>query len=228
MTVAGIVDSRCKKIEYVLVLHGLTCDTLAHAVEIPIGIAHRSFSKTSSIFTDRISMSKSLSEFKRFIGKSIPTFTEHEKKLVRLILDNFPKVELAGTAAGKRGKLIAQLIETAGDTASSELNIAAEAAKNEQGKIVRVSSIKVQNFRGFSTEHTLEFKNPYTFVYGPNGTGKSSLCEALEYGLLGYINALRFRFIDANNSDFCRFQIQFNPLRMNSDFFTKMPRFEVC
>ncbi len=141
-------------------------------------------------------MSKSLSEFKRFIGKSIPTFTEYEKKLVRLILDNFHKVEGAGTAAGRRGKLIARLIETAGDTASSELNIAAEAAKDEQGKIVRLSSIRVQNFRGFSSEHTLEFKNPYTFVYGPNGTGKSSLCEALEYGLLGSINEAEAKRID--------------------------------
>lgn len=141
-------------------------------------------------------MSKSLSEFKRFVGKSLPTFSEYEKKLVRLILDNFPKVEAAGTAAGRRGKLIAQLIEAAGDTASSELNIAADAAKDEQGKIVRLSSIKVQNFRGFSTEHTLEFKNPYTFVYGPNGTGKSSLCEALEYGLLGSINEAEAKRID--------------------------------
>lgn len=141
-------------------------------------------------------MSKSLSEFKRFVGKSLPTFSEYEKKLVRLILDNFPKVEAAGTAAGRRGKLISQLIEAAGDTASSELNIAADAAKDEQGKVVRLSSIKVQNFRGFSTEHTLEFKNPYTFVYGPNGTGKSSLCEALEYGLLGSINEAEAKRID--------------------------------
>ena len=81
-------------------------------------------------------MSKSLSEFKRFVGKSLPTFSEYEKKLVRLILDNFTKVEAAGTAAGRRGKLISQLIEAAGDTASSELNIAADAAKDEQGKVV--------------------------------------------------------------------------------------------
>ena len=114
----------------------------------------------------------------------------------KVSLDNFPKVEAAGTAAGRRGKLIAQLIEAAGDTAYSELNIAADAAKDEQGKIVRLSSIKVQNFRGFSTEHTLEFKNPYTFVYGPNGTGKSSLCEALEYGLLGSINEAEAKRID--------------------------------
>jgi hypothetical protein len=141
-------------------------------------------------------MSKSLSEFKRFIGKSLPTLSDHEKKLARLILDNFPKVEAAGTAGGRRGKLIAQLIAAAGDAAPSDLNVEADAAQEEQGRIVRLSSIKVQNFRGFSTEHTLAFKNPYTFVYGPNGTGKSSLCEALEYGLLGSINEAEAKRID--------------------------------
>ncbi|MFZ6846490.1 AAA family ATPase [Undibacterium sp. RuTC16W] len=141
-------------------------------------------------------MSKSLSEFKRFLGKSQTGFSEYEKKLCRLILDNFTKVESLGTAGGKRGKQIAKLIEEVGDSASSELNIEIETSADDQGKIVRLSSIKVQNFRGFSTEHLLEFKNPYTFVYGPNGTGKSSLCEALEYGLLGSINEADSKRID--------------------------------
>jgi recombinational DNA repair ATPase RecF len=141
-------------------------------------------------------MSKSLSEFKRFLEKSQAGFSEYEKKLSKLILDNFAKVETVGTAGGKRGKQIAKLIEDAGDTASSELNLEIEASSDNKRKIVRLSSIKVQNFRGFSNEHLFEFKNPYTFVYGPNGTGKSSLCEALEYGLLGSINEADAKRID--------------------------------
>ena len=141
-------------------------------------------------------MSKSLSEFKRFLRESQAGLSEYEKKLARLILDNFPKVETVGTAGGRRGKQIAKLIDDAGDAASSELNVEIEASANDKGKIVRLSSIKVQNFRGFSTEHLLEFRNPYTFVYGPNGTGKSSLCEALEYGLLGSINEAEAKRID--------------------------------
>jgi hypothetical protein len=154
------------------------------------------FSSENLPITDRISMSKSLLEFKRFLGKSQMGFSEYEKKLSRLILDNFPKVESVGTAGGKRGKQIAKLIEIAGDGASSELNVEIEVSADDKGKIVRLSSIKVQNFRGFSTEHLFEFKNPYTFVYGPNGTGKSSLCEALEYGLLGSINEADAKRID--------------------------------
>ena len=133
-------------------------------------------------------MSKSFSEFKRFLGKEQAGLTEYEKKLARLILDNFSAVESKGTGSGSRGKLIAKLITEAGDAASSDLKMVADAAADDSSKVTRLSGIKVQNFRGFSNEQTLEFKNPYTFVYGPNGTGKSSLCEALEYSLLGSIN----------------------------------------
>jgi recombinational DNA repair ATPase RecF len=141
-------------------------------------------------------MSKSLSEYKRFLEKSQPGLSEYERKLARLVLDNFAAVEACGTAGGKRGKLIAKLLAAAGDSASGDLNVKAEAALEDAGKIIQLSSINVQNFRGFSAEHTLEFKNPYTFVYGPNGTGKSSLCEALEYGLLGSINEADAKRID--------------------------------
>lgn len=141
-------------------------------------------------------MSKSLSEFKRFLAAGQPGFSEYERKLAKLVLDNFSAVEASGTAGGKRGKLISQMIGAAGESARSELNISGEASLEGVGKIVRLLSIKVANFRGFSEEQTLEFKTPYTFVYGPNGTGKSSLCEALEYGLLGSINEADAKRID--------------------------------
>lgn len=141
-------------------------------------------------------MSKSLLEFKRFLSKEQAGLSEYGKKLARLVLDNFSRVESTGSAAGNRGKLIAKLINEAGESASSDLNIEIDASTNNLGKIVRLSSIKVQNFRGFSSEQNFEFKNPYTFIYGPNGTGKSSLCEALEYSLLGSINEADAKRID--------------------------------
>ncbi|MDD5300666.1 MAG: AAA family ATPase [Gallionella sp.] len=141
-------------------------------------------------------MSKALSEFKKFLSKKQGSFTEYEKKLSRLVLDNFDRVAATSNAVGQRGKLIAKLISNAGDSASSDLNIAIDTVSNDSNKITRLSSIKVQNFRGFSNEQTLEFKNPYTFIYGPNGTGKSSLCEALEYSLLGSINEAEAKRID--------------------------------
>lgn len=138
--------------------------------------------------TPKIDMSKSLAEFKRFLAKFSPTLSEHEKKLANLILGSFDEVAAAGTAGGRRGKVLAKLIVGQGDSASSELGIETDESNANEKEIVRLTSLTVQHFRGFSDKYTFEFKNPYTFVYGPNGTGKSSLCEALEYALLGSIH----------------------------------------
>ncbi|MBY0239665.1 MAG: AAA family ATPase [Burkholderiaceae bacterium] len=141
-------------------------------------------------------MSKALIEYRQFLKKEQTTLSDFEKRLARLILDNFPEVEACGTAAGKRGKLIAKLVEAAGDRAPDDLSADVNVAIENLDQVTRLTSIRVENFRGFSSAQTLEFKNPYTFVYGPNGTGKSSLCEALEFGLLGSINEASAKRID--------------------------------
>lgn len=133
-------------------------------------------------------MSKALIEFKRFLVKSAPTLSEYEKKLANLILGGFNEIAEVRSAGGRRGKVLAKLIVDSGEAASPALEIAAEEANANESEIVRLTKVEVEHFRGFSDKHAFEFKNPYTFVYGPNGTGKSSLCEALEYGLLASIH----------------------------------------
>ncbi|MDR5740148.1 AAA family ATPase [Caballeronia sp. LZ016] len=133
-------------------------------------------------------MSKALFEFKRFLAKSAPTLSEHEKKLANLMLGGFDEVTAVGTAGGRRGRVLAKLIVENGAAAPPVLEIAADLANANESEIVRLTKVEVEHFRGFSEKHTFEFKNPYTFVYGPNGTGKSSLCESLEYAMLASIH----------------------------------------
>ncbi|MCH7373895.1 AAA family ATPase [Aeromonas sp. MR19] len=133
-------------------------------------------------------MSKSLVEFKRFLTKSAPKLSENEKKLANLILGRFDEVVVTGTAGGRRGRFLAKLIVDNGEAASPVLEIASDETNANESEIVRLTKVEVEHFRGFSDKHTFEFKKPYTFIYGLNGTGKSSLCEALEYGLLASIH----------------------------------------
>lgn len=144
-------------------------------------------------------MSKSLSEFTRFLQQEHQNLSEFEKKLARLILDDFKEIEGTGTAGGKRAKRICELIDVKGGVVETELNLAENASGKNDEKVTRLTKITVANFRGFSSQHTLEFNNPYTFIYGPNGTGKSSLCEALEYALLGTINEADAKRIDVRD-----------------------------
>ena len=133
-------------------------------------------------------MTKSLTEFKRFSNNSALTLSDDEKKLTNLILGAFDEIAAVGTAGGRRGKVLAKLIVEKGATASPELEITADVSDANGSEIIRLTKLEVENFRGFTDKQAFEFTNPYTFIYGPNGTGKSSLCEALEYGLLASIN----------------------------------------
>ncbi|CAN7731742.1 AAA family ATPase [Caballeronia sp. LjRoot34] len=144
-------------------------------------------------------MSKPFLEFQKFLISKQATFSEYEKKLVNLILENFSAISMSGSAAGNRGKLIAKLIDKNGDNASDIINMTINDSADGPEKIVQLLNITVKNFRGFSSEQKFDFVNPYTFVYGPNGTGKSSLCEALEYSLLGSINEADAKRIDTTS-----------------------------
>lgn len=56
--------------------------------------------------------------------------------------------------------------------------------------------MSVGPFRGFARQEVFDLASRLVLIYGPNGTGKSSFCEALEYGLLGNVaeaDSKRFR-----------------------------------
>ncbi|HJV82345.1 AAA family ATPase [Noviherbaspirillum sp.] len=122
--------------------------------------------------------------------------SQFEKKLSGLILKNFEEISAVGTAKGQRGKLVAKLIQNAGDGAAEDFDLGEEGTGHVAGTVSRLSQITVGNFRGFSDNHSFSLIKKFTFAYGPNGTGKSSLCEAFEYCLLGSIHEADNKRID--------------------------------
>jgi ABC-type Mn2+/Zn2+ transport system ATPase subunit len=55
--------------------------------------------------------------------------------------------------------------------------------------VIRVDSITIQEFRGIR-DLTLNFKGNNFAICGPNGTGKSGIVDALEFGLTGKVSRL--------------------------------------
>lgn len=49
---------------------------------------------------------------------------------------------------------------------------------------MRIASLKLAGFRGVKNELTLEFPAGFVVIVGRNGTGKSTICDAIEYALL--------------------------------------------
>lgn len=142
-------------------------------------------------------MSKVLFQFEKFYQENYDDLEIFEKRISSLIIENFKEIELLGTNQGKRGRKITSLIT------GNKNNIITkkEISKNDNQAIVsnfHLSNMEIENFRGFSTKETLDLSKNFTFVYGPNGTGKSCFCEALEYSLLGSIEEATTKKIPVN------------------------------
>lgn len=54
---------------------------------------------------------------------------------------------------------------------------------------MRLHHLAIAGFRGFSKPARIEFGAGYTVVSGANGAGKSSICDAIEFALLGRIRS---------------------------------------
>jgi DNA repair exonuclease SbcCD ATPase subunit len=76
---------------------------------------------------------------------------------------------------------------------------------------VRINRLFVDAFRGISNPIDFDFSAPLTLVYAPNGTGKTTLCEAAEWLLTGQVDRLR----DKGQFDAAVLQSRFNPDRPN-------------
>ena len=55
---------------------------------------------------------------------------------------------------------------------------------------LRIKKIYIQNFKGLKGSHTIEFGQRATFLFGPNGYGKTTMFDALELLLTGRIARL--------------------------------------
>ena len=51
--------------------------------------------------------------------------------------------------------------------------------------------MKIAAFRGVTAPLELDLTAPVTMVYAPNGTGKTTFCEAIEWLLTGQVERLR-------------------------------------
>ncbi len=65
-----------------------------------------------------------------------------------------------------------------------------------------IDQLKIKHFRGVPTSLEMDLTAPLTVIYAPNGTGKTSICDAVEWILCGSIG----RLSSLNKSDVkCRF-----------------------
>jgi AAA15 family ATPase/GTPase len=143
---------------------------------------------------------KTKSQFNQFIRTIKPDeLTPYEIKLINLITDNFDPIAGVGTAAGKRATLLNELINEHREKLKTSLPIIEDTANEIANDIVKINSIEIEHFRGFASKETFDLSKPKILVYGPNGSGKTSFCEALEFSLLGYLSEADAKRIDVKH-----------------------------
>lgn len=136
-------------------------------------------------------------EFLRFF-QTLDTADVHGdvRKVANLVWDNMNTIIPLGTAQGQRVRHIVGLAQPAWETLSQELQPLPEQNPERVSTFSRLRRLSVGPFRGFARPEEFDLDSRLVLIYGPNGTGKSSFCEALEYTLLGSVaeaESKRFR-----------------------------------
>lgn len=55
----------------------------------------------------------------------------------------------------------------------------------------KVKEVTIEGFRGFNQKQKFVLSDHLTIIFGPNGSGKTSLCQAIEFGLFGELPDLQ-------------------------------------
>jgi DNA sulfur modification protein DndD len=128
------------------------------------------------------------SEFQRFLQTlNNGTTSEGVRKIANLVLQHLDDLVPLTTHQGQRVKQMVTLAQSHWDAVNVEIQPLPDDTVQQLSSITRLKNMSVGPFRGFSRPEVFDLSSRIVLIYGPNGTGKSSFCEALEYGLLGNV-----------------------------------------
>ncbi|MFN9631326.1 MAG: AAA family ATPase, partial [Cyanobacteriota bacterium] len=104
--------------------------------------------------------------------------------MANIVLQNLASLAEVGAARRARSTRLAPIAVQELATTAHGLPALRDVDTEDQ-PLGRLHELRVGPFRGFMRPETFDLSLDITLVYGPNGTGKSSFCEALEFALLG-------------------------------------------
>lgn len=119
------------------------------------------------------------------------------RQLANLTLANFDTIQTTSRQHNQRSTLLADLAQ---QNLSQTLDTLPEIAPMEADgawQWMRLHDLKVGPFRGFRHPEPFDLQRRIVLLYGPNGSGKTSFCEALEYALLGSVEEAEVKRIEA-------------------------------
>lgn len=136
------------------------------------------------------------SEYHRFLThlarRDVP---EDVRRLANLVLNHLEPLAEVGAARRGRSTRLAPL--AVAHLAQMPVAHDGDPRVPEAGLVLgRLHRLEVGPFRGFMRQEVFDLSHDITLVYGANGTGKSSFCEALEAAMLGSISEAQVKRVD--------------------------------
>lgn len=121
------------------------------------------------------------------------------RKIANIVSAHIDELVPLTTHQGQRIRKIVELAQASWDRIPTDIPPIPNQEAVEAIQLSRLKSMTVGPFRGFARQEVFDLDSRLVLIYGPNGTGKSSFCEALEYTLLGNVaEAENKRFRDQN------------------------------
>jgi len=136
-------------------------------------------------------MSSARQDYQQFIGwlhQEGLRASDDARRFANLVEDNFDRVAAASRTQSRRSAVLTAIAKESLSTANAELPEVMRASRTVEWEWSGLNSLAIGPFRGFRAPETFNFPRRITMFYGPNGSGKTSLCEALELALLGVVD----------------------------------------
>lgn len=141
----------------------------------------------------------SIHEFEAFLKElhARPNLDSDVKRLANVVHKYHARLERLSAAQSQRSRALIPLLEKELDVITPDEPKFADKLAGPARSWVRLRRLEVGPFRGFRAPEIFNLDRRIILFYGPNGTGKTSFCEALEYSLLGSVEEASSKRIDA-------------------------------
>lgn len=133
--------------------------------------------------------------FMRWLGNA--DIEPDVRSVAKIVHANLDVVASTVSAGGQRARVLTPLLRR--DLTLVDDQIADTVSEMSAVPLpwTRLRKLTVGPFRGFRREETFDLRKPVVLFYGPNGSGKTSLCEAIEFALIGGVEEAAAKRIDS-------------------------------
>lgn len=140
-------------------------------------------------------------EYRRFLQYlGTQNVSDDARRLANLIGANLESLADVGAVRRARSTRLVPLALSGIATTSADI-VRKEQIRQNGLPASRLHQLEVGPFRGFMRSEVFDLSRDITLIYGANGSGKSSFCEAMETAMLGSISEAIAKRVD--HLDYC-------------------------